>query len=295
LRNVLNALGTEDGQTYFATVDNTITNTDLKFNINTAINNAIRSDNRQKVNNALDALNGYFNQPNESYEVNVSTNFSGLNINPSFISGNFYVVNTQEISLPSNISEINISTPKNELFTQTLSYTPADANVSCTSSIIGVNCNAQNGTITLEGNITTEGTYTGILDVKQYAMGQVLKDVAIPMQVVVTANPLDQIPAEARNNYLEINSSQNSDTKNDVTLSKVTDDANGLKIYFEPVSGNPSNSSTTITIKKDGNVIATLSPDDRYNGKTFYILYNNEVVQVTYDKDDADNEIIVNL
>jgi len=184
LTNVENALGTPDGETYWAIVDNTITNTDLVFNINTAINNAVQDPaKRDQVNEALNALNDYFNEVNESYEVNVSLDFgNNLEISPSNISGTFYVVNEPVLSLPA--TEVNITATEGQVFENNLTYTPTDANVSCSVTIDGVTCSADNGTITIEGNLS-EGNYTGTLNVTQYVMNQALTTVNVSVNVEV--------------------------------------------------------------------------------------------------------------
>ena len=286
-----NALNVDDNQTFYATIDNTITNSDLIFDVNTIINNAISSNtNRTKLNNAIDALNGYFRQPNNSYTISIVPQFSGVNLTPASLSGTVNIVNVPVVTLPSNIlNGINTTLRSGQSINETISYTPIDANITCDiPGEYNISCHASNGTINIIGTAPSNGDINTSLDIVQYANNIPIHSVQVPINIHVISIPSNAVE-------LMINNSVDSNSSNDVTLSKNNNaDINGnLEVFFVPVNGNPSNSSATIVIKEGNQVIATISPDDRYNGKEFYILYKGELKTVTYNKDAENGEIDV--
>jgi hypothetical protein len=86
------------------------------------------------------------------------------------------------------------------------------------------------------------------------------------------------------------------DTQNYVSIYKLQDAANGLKISYVPRNISPSNSSVSIVIKDEsGDYIAMISPDDGYDGETFYIVYGNVCKTVTYDKEGGGSNGIIEV
>ena len=292
LERLQNALGITPNTTYTRAITQDMTNNDLEFNIRSVLDNLAVNDN--KINDALNVLNDYFNQPNEKYNLTVTMKFANTIINPGVINGTFFVTNVSPISLAVPTNGVFVNEEPNTAFEYNLTYTPADANVTCTLNpvISGLNVNCSNGTVTVSSNGLDEGEYNTTLEVTQNIdTFSYTKEVPITINVITNPIPSDAIELSINDNNSTVNNS-------DVTVSKVNGATlNGnLNVYFVPVAGNPSNSSATIVIKdSNGNAIATISPDDRYNNSTFYIVYNNQLKTVTYNKDAANGIIDVNF
>jgi hypothetical protein len=102
LKKFENALDVVDGQEYVATVDNDVVYNDLVFNLQDLIDNSVQGAEKQKVDNALDVLNDYFNETNETYKVSINVNINGVIVVPNKINGTVDVIkdNNNSIDLP---------------------------------------------------------------------------------------------------------------------------------------------------------------------------------------------------
>ena len=277
-----------------AHIHNTITNTDLNVSLNTLLDDLSSSSNSDKIKGAIDALNTYL-KTNNAYNVNVKLEANKTlsdKLLTSWVSGSVMtsngtnhapvinsiktIVNETEVTDINESSECsleaNVTDPDGNPLTVTYSidgngsslYEDNDGIFETTLSTGSVTANTSK-TITVKacdsfGECTTQN------------------------HVITVVNSIEDIviPAEA-DKVLEVNSSDTSESADNVTLNYVAGDA--IKVNYAAVNADPSNSSQIITVKdSNGDVIATLSPDDSYDGKTFYFTYNGVVKSGVYDK-----------
>jgi hypothetical protein len=289
-QNGLNMTEISSGQTVMSNLNTTLTNTDLAFDFNTIIDNL--GANQQKIKNTLDDLNEYFART-KNYNVNVALDVPAELKNiltVTELEGEVKVVNAHNVPVnhaPTLTSMLTDNTTGALDANTSMDIPVATAqdrdgdDLTC-SVTGGFDCYIQNnGDVSLTGTVPSADTNVTLT----VSDGSLSASQEIKLHVYV--NP---IPASA-DKLLEVNSSSTSQTLNDVTLTYQAGDKD-IKVNFAAVSGNPTNSSATIVIKNSaGTVVGTISPDDRYNGKTFYITYDNVVKEATYDKDAANGEI----
>ncbi len=166
-------------------------------------------------------------------------------------------------------------------------------NTTVSFTTTGGNINPATGTTNSTGEV--EVTYTAPDTEGNYTITAKVGEIQQTINVVVKKG--ETIPDGAIKYTIKESDNVNDICYNqdNVTVYKVTDNANGITIAYIPVIHDPSNSSKTIIVKKNNEVILTISPDDSYNGEKFYIEDNGKVYSVKYDTNVPSDEIELTL